>query len=398
MTTLFTNISELLSPDESIKKAAMVVSEGKVDWVGTETDLPEDYAGAARVDLEGKGVLPALVDSHTHLIWAGDRIHEYEQRSRGEGYEAILEAGGGIYHTVRATQAASEEELLELAVARARVFLKGGVATLEVKSGYGLEPEHELKMLRVAQALKNHVPQRIVPTLLAHVIPKGWHRNDYVTMFCQDLIPEVKRQGLAEVVDVFCDRGAFTVDETRRIFEAALAHDLKIKAHAEQLEHTGATKLAAEMGGLSADHLEQCTPEDWVSLAESGTVGTILPGATVLLKKPFPDCRAAVDAGVKLAVATDFNPGSSPMNSLFLAMQLAMALGGMSLREALAAGTKHAADALGRGDLGRLEPGCAADFIVVDHANPRYPLYAWGHAAIRHVYIAGAPYPHALLV
>ena len=398
MTTLFTNISELLSPDESIKKAAMVVSGEKVNWIGTETDLPEDYKDAEQVDLDGKGVLPALVDSHTHLIWAGDRIHEYEQRSRGEGYEAILEAGGGIYNTVEATQAASEEELLELAVARAKVFLKGGVATLEVKSGYGLEPEHELKMLRVAQALKNHVPQRIVPTLLAHVIPQGWHRNDYVTMFCQDLIPEVKRQGLAEAVDVFCDRGAFTVGETRRIFEAALAHGFKIKAHAEQLEHTGATKLVAEMGGLSADHLEQCTPEDWAALAESGTVGTVLPGATVILKKPFPDCRAAVDAGVKLAVATDFNPGSSPMNSLFLAMQLAMALGGMSLREALAAGTKHAADALGRGDLGRLESGCAADFIVVDHANPRYPLYTWGHAAIRHVYTAGVPYPHALPV
>ena len=398
MTTLFTNISELLSPDESIKKAAMVVSGGKVDWVGTETDLPEDYAGAARVDLEGKGILPALVDSHTHLIWAGDRIHEYEQRSRGESYEAILEAGGGIYNTVEATQAASEEELLELAIARAKVFLKGGVATLEVKSGYGLEPEHELKMLRVARSLKTHVPQRIVPTLLAHVIPKGWRRNDYVTMFCQDLIPEVKRQGLAEAVDVFCDRGAFTVDETRQIFEAALAHGLNIKAHAEQLEHTGATKLVAEMGGLSADHLEGCTPEDWAALAESGTVGTVLPGATVILKKPFPDCRAAINAGVKLAVATDFNPGSSPMNSLFLAMQLAMALGGLSLREALAAGTKHAADALGRGDLGRLESGCVADFIVVDHANPRYPLYTWGYAAIRRVYIADAPYPHALLV
>ena len=208
-------------------------------------------------------------------------------------------------------------------------------------------------------------------------------------MFCQDLIPEVKRQDLAEAVDVFCDRGAFTVDETRQIFETALVHGLKIKAHAEQLEHTGATKLAAEMGGLSADHLEQCIPKDWAALAESGTVGTVLPGATVILKKPFPDCRAAVDAGVKLAVATDFNPGSSPMNSLFLAMQLAMALGGLSLREALAAGTKHAADALGYHRLGRLEPGCAADFIVVDHANPRYPLYTWGHAAIRRVYIAG---------
>ena len=194
---------------------------------------------------------------------------------------------------------------------------------------------------------------------------------------------------------MFCDRGAFTVSETRQIFEAALDHNLKIKAHAEQLEHTGATKLVAEMNGLSADHLEQCTKEDWAALAASGTVGTILPGATVILRKSFPDCRAAVDAGVKLAVATDFNPGSSPMNSMFLAMQLTMALGGLSLQEALLAGTKHAADALGRSDLGRLEPGCPADFIVVNHANPRYGLYTWGQADVADVSIAGQSHSRA---
>lgn len=389
MTSVFTNISELLSPDKSIDKAALVASDGKIDWVGTEIDLPEDYSSTRRIDLGGKGVIPALIDSHTHLIWAGDRIHEYEQRSRGDSYEDILEAGGGIYNTVKATQGASEEELLELAIKRAKIFLKGGVATLEVKSGYGLEMEHELKMLHVAQKLKEYVQQRIIPTLLAHVIPKRWNRDDYVAMFCEELIPEVKRQDLAEAVDVFCDKGAFTIDETRKIFEAALEHDLKIKAHAEQLEHTGATKLVAEMNGLSADHLEQCTPEDWAALFTSGTVGTILPGATVLLKKPFPDGRTAIDAGVKLAVATDFNPGSSPMNSMFLAMQLAMALGGLSLQEALAAGTKHAASALGRDDLGRLERGCAADFIVMNHVNPRYGLYTWGHADVADVYMAG---------
>ena len=389
MRTVFTNISELLSPDQSIENAALIVTEGRIDWVGYASDLPKDDSSTTRVDLGGKGVLPALVDSHTHLIWAGDRIHEYEQRSRGDSYEAILKAGGGIYQTVRATQAASEEELLELAVKRAKIFLQGGVATLEVKSGYGLEIEHELKMLRVAQKLKHYVPQRIVPTLLAHIIPKGRDREDYVTMFCKELIPEVRRQGLAEAVDVFCDRGAFTVEETRQIFEAALAHNLNIKAHAEQLEHTGATRLVADMNGLSADHLERCTPEDWEVLAASGTVGTVLPGATVILKMPFPDARAAADVGVKLAVATDFNPGSSPMNSMFLAMQLAMALGGLSLQEALTAGTKHAADALGCKELGRLEPGCAADFIVVDYNNPRFPLYTWGHAELEQVYIAG---------
>ncbi len=389
MSRVFCNISELLSPDTSIKNAAIVVHEGKIEWIGQQADLAKEYLAYPKIDLAGRAVLPALIDSHNHLIWAGDRIQEYEQRSRGESYEAILEAGGGIYNTVKATQVATENQLLELAIARAKIFLKGGVATLEVKSGYGLEAEHELKMLRVAKLLKTKVPQRIIPSLLAHVIPKGWQRNDYVAMFCQELIPEVKKQGLAEAVDVFCDRGAFTIAETRKIFDAALAHKLKIKAHAEQLEHTGATKLVAEMQGLSADHLEACKLDDWQALAASGTVGTILPGATILLKKPFPDCRKMIDAGVKVAVATDFNPGSSPLMSMFLTMQLSMALGNLSLQETLLAATKHAADALGLSHLGRLELGCEADFLVVNHANPRHPLYTWGNSDIHELYIAG---------
>ncbi len=392
--TIYSNISEVLTPHESISDAALVVADGRIEWVGAEGDLPAAYDEADRVDLGGNGVLPALVDSHTHLIWGGDRIHEYEQRSEGASYEAILQAGGGIYNTVRATQEATEEELLQLAEERARVFLKEGVATLEVKSGYGLTAEHELKMLRVARALQEKTPQRIVPTLLAHVIPRDWNREDYIEMFCRELIPEVARQGLAEAVDVFCDEGAFTVDETRRIFEAARLHDLQIKAHAEQLAHTGATQLVAEMGGLSADHLEHCTADDWQALAKAGTVGTFLPGATVILKKPFPDARAAADAGVKVGIATDFNPGSSPMTSLFLAMQLTMALGGLTLREALAAGTAHAADALARPDLarpdlGRLQPGAQADFLVVNHPNPRYPLYHWGPVDLAGLYVSG---------
>lgn len=237
--------------------------------------------------------------------------------------------------------------------------------------------------------MTQQIPQRIVLTLLAHVIPKAWERDIYVEMFCNELIPEVKRLDLAEAVDVFCDKSAFTLADTKKIFDAALENGLAIKAHAEQLEHTGATKLVADMQGLSADHLEACTPEDWQALAKSGTVGTILPGATILLKKTFPDCRAMVDAGVKVAVATDFNPGSSPLMSMFLTMQLTMAMGNLSLEEALIAGTKYSADALGKASLGRLEVGSAADFIVVNHANPRYPLYTWGQADLADVYIAG---------
>src|SRR5690625_1155247 len=245
----------------------------------------------------GRGVLPGLIYAHTHLVWAGDRLDEYRLRSKGAAYEEILEAGGGIHNTVSATVAAGEEELLELALERARVFLAGGVTTLEIKSGYGGEPEAELKMLRVIRSLQERVPQRLVPTLLAHVIPQGWERAEYLRVFTQELIPIVAREGLATAVDVFCDVGAFTLPETERIFEAAVSHGLAVKAHAEQLSHTGATELVARFRGLSADHLEEATPQDWQALARAGSVGMSLPGAAVLLRQRCPDARARWAAG-----------------------------------------------------------------------------------------------------
>jgi imidazolonepropionase len=210
-----------------------------------------------------------------------------------------------------------------------------------------------------------------------------------VGIFCRELIPEVKRAGLAEAVDVFCDRGAFTLAETEQIFTAALDQGLAIKAHAEQIEHTGASQLVARMGGLSADHLEQSRAEDWQALAEAQSVATLLPGATVILRKAFPDVRAMQATGVKIAIATDHNPGSSPLYSMVLAMQLATALGGMSVEAALTAGTAHAADALGRPTLGRLEVGSPADFIVVEQAHALAPFYTWGQRQIHSLYIAG---------
>jgi imidazolonepropionase len=221
------------------------------------------------------------------------------------------------------------------------------------------------------------------------VIPKGWERGKYVQMFCQELIPEVAKKQLAEAVDVFSDQGAFTLEETQMILEAALAHNLKIKVHSEQIAHTGATKLAAEMGALSADHLEQSTPDDWQALTKSGTVGTILPGAAVILRKPFPDARAMWDAGVKVAIATDHNPGSSPLYSPWLGMQLSISLGNLSAEEALIAHTAHAGLALGRSDLGNLEVGSLADFVVMDSRWGLEGLYRWGDIPIAEVYIAG---------
>jgi imidazolonepropionase len=386
---LFTGISELRTPELVVSDAVLAVEGGALAWLGSAGELPEPYCSWPRRDLQGNAVLPGLVDSHTHLIWAGSRIEEYGRRSRGDSYENILAAGGGIHATVAATQAASEEELLLAALTRARALLQDGVTTLEVKSGYGLTIEHELKMLQVARRLAESQPQRIVPTLLAHVVPRDTPRQTYVEMFTSELIPEVRRQGLAEAVDVFSDEGAFSLGETRTILEAALRHDLAIKLHAEQIAPTGAARLAAEMGALSADHLEQSSRDDWAELVSAGTVATILPGAAVVLRKPFPDARAMWDAGAKVAVATDHNPGSSPLYSLTLALQLAISLGGLSVDEALVAGTRNAADALRRPDLGRLEVASAADFLVVDGKDSLLPLYAWGARTIRSVYIGG---------
>lgn len=386
---LFTGIAELLTPGERIADAVLAVEEGRVAWRGAASDLPERYAAAARTDLGGRGVLPGLVDGHTHLIYAGSRVGEHRRRARGESYEAILEAGGGIHTTVAATNAAGEDELFELARARAATFLRGGVTTLEVKSGYGLEPDAELRMLRVARRLGDALPQRVVPTFLAHVVPKDRPRERYLDVLTGELIPEVARNGLAEAVDVFCDLGAFTLAEARRVLEAGLEHGLEVKAHAEQLEPTGAARLVAELGGLSADHLERAGPADWRALAAAGTVGTLLPGAALLLRKPLPDARAMWDAGVKVAVATDHNPGSSPVTSLLLMLQLTSALGGLALEEALAAGTAHAADALGHPELGRLEPGAAADFLVTTGPEALRPLTEWGPAPLDAVYVGG---------
>ncbi len=392
---LFVGISELYTPFRRVPQAAVAVAEGRVRWVGPESEMPEEFRGWHREDLGGRGVLPGFVDAHTHLVYAGNRLEEYLRRARGESYEAILASGGGIHVTVRATQAASEDELLCLARERLRILLAGGVTTVEVKSGYGLSVEGELRQLRVIQRLQGAGPCRVVPTLLLHAVPWGWSREAHVQAVVDELVPEVASEGLAEAVDVFCDRGGFTLEETRRILECAAEHGMPVKAHAEQFEWTGAARLVAELGGLSADHLEVSTPDDWRVLAERGTAAVLLPGAAVVLRKRVPNARAMWDAGVTVAVATDHNPGSSPLWSLLLALQLAVALGGLTVEEALVAGTANAGRALGRPELGRLEPGSPADFVVVDSPHALEPFYWWGRAPIHSVYVGGIRvYPH----
>lgn len=386
---LIRGISELYTPFERHEQAALVLEGERVVWTGPERDLPSRFAALPSMNLGGRGVLPGLVDSHTHLVWAGSRVAEYVRRSAGADYEEILAAGGGIMATVRDTRAAAEAHLANKARRRFSAFLRGGVTSLEIKSGYGLDTANELKMLRVARRLQAEGPQRVTTTLLAHVPDPEVDRERFVETFVTETVPEAARLRLADAVDVFCDRQAFTIDESRRILEAGIEHGLKVKAHAEQLSHTGAARLVAELGGLSADHLERATAEDLTALAEAGTVATLLPGAAVLLGMPIPPAELTRPSGVKVAFASDHNPGSSPLYGLLPALQLATALGRYTVEEALIGGTAHAADALGQPTWGRLEPGSLADYLVIDGPEAMLPLYSWGHSRLHEMVIGG---------
>lgn len=382
-------ISELFTPFEPVSDAAMVIEDDRLLWVGASEAVPPEHRSLPADNLGGRAVLPGLVDSHTHLVWAGSRIDEYVARSHGAEYEAILARGGGIMATVRATRAAGEAQLAAMARVRASAFLRGGVTALEVKSGYGLSTEHELKMLRVTRRLAVEGPQRVTATLLAHVPDPEVDRSVYLEQFATETIPEAARQGLADALDVFCDRGAFDLHETRCLLEAGAAAGLRLKVHAEQLSHTGAARLLAEFGGLSADHLELATSADFAALAAAGSVATLLPGAAVMLKKPVPAADLLRASGVKVAIASDHNPGSSPLYGLLPAMQLATALAGFTVEEALVAATANAADALGQPTWGRLATGSAADYLVVDGEEAMLPLYSWGHSQLYEMVIGG---------
>lgn len=382
-------VSELYTPHTRVENAAFAMEDGRFVWVGTEDALPASYSDWVSVNLGGQGVIPGLVDSHTHLVWAGSRVGEYVQRSQGADYQEIMAAGGGIMSTVKATQAMSEAGLLMLARRRAGGFIRGGVVAMEIKSGYGLSTEHELRMLKVARQLGEEGAQRITTTLLAHLPDPSMARERYVQQFVQETMPAAARLGLADAVDVFCEEGAFTLDETRTILEAALELGLGIKAHAEQFSSSGAARLVAELGGLSADHLEHASRADLDALAQAGTVATLLPLAALLLKQPLPAAEDLRASGVKVAVASDHNPGSSPLFGLLPALQLTTVTAGLSVPETLVAGTANAADALGKNDWGRLEEGAFADYLVVDSAEALTPLYTWGTPSLREMVIGG---------
>lgn len=382
-------ISELYTPYKRLADAAFVVHEGRFAWVGGLAELPRQYADWPAIDLGGSGVIPGLVDSHNHLIWGGSRVDEYVRRSEGAAYQQIAAEGGGIMATVRATRLLSDAGLLMSARRRANAFLRGGVTALEIKSGYGLDTEHELRMLRVARRLAHEGSQRVTTTLLAHVPDPAMDRGRFVQQFISETLPEAADKGLVDAVDVFIEDGAFTLDEGRRILEAALSLGLPVKAHAEQFSNSGAARLVAELGGLSADHLELATPADLSALAQAGTVATLLPLAAMLLRAPLPQAADIRASGVKVAVASDHNPGSSPLFGLLPALQLATVAAGLTVHEALVAGTASAADALGQPDWGRVEVGAMADYLVVSAPEALTPLYTWGQPSIREMVIGG---------
>lgn len=371
-----------------VEDAGLAVSGGKVVWAGALRDWSGDATNV--VSVGGRAVVPALVDPHTHAVWAGDRLADFEARASGRSYEEILRAGGGIWSTVRSTAAATVEELMSLARPRVEALLRSGAATIEVKSGYGFEAAAELRMLEAIQGLQQTCAARIVPTLLIHIPPADMtQRVAYLNEVCQKLIPEVATRGLAVAVDVFVEKEAWSAEEARWIFNAAKQEGLGIKLHAEQFHQVGGLELAVELSALSVDHLEACEPHQFASLASSKTIATILPGVSLHLGLPAAPGRRLIDAGAAVAVGTDLNPGSSPLFSMAMALGLAVRLNGLSPAEALTAGTVNAAAALGLNDTARLEEGKRADFVVLEESDWRSLVYTLGANPVQQVWLAG---------
>lgn len=401
MSTLLTGISQLATPpslggrrgaamrDLTLLEDAAIAIEGTtITWVGP---LAEFTGQAEReVHLGNVAVVPGLVDSHTHCIWAGDRLVDFEARAAGVSYERILAAGGGIRSTVRHTAAASLVELIELARPRLGALSASGATTIEVKSGYGLTHEAELTSLRAITAIRDKARIRLVPTLLIHLPPADpAERDDYLLMVVDELIPEVARQALATAVDVFIEREAWLPEEADRIFAAARQHGLAVKAHVDQFHAIGGVAVALEHGALSVDHLEASGDAEVAAIAASDTVATLLPGVTLHLGIGAAPGRALVDAGAIVAVATDLNPGSAPLFSTQMALALAVRLNGLAPAEALTAATVNAAAALGLADRGAIVPGARADLLALADRDWRCLPYTLGTAPVGRTWIGG---------
>ncbi|MFD1194199.1 imidazolonepropionase [Seohaeicola saemankumensis] len=374
-----------------IADAAVVVRDGLVDWVGPARDLPADHAALERLDQGGRLLTPALIDCHTHVVHGGNRAREFEMRLTGASYAEIARAGGGIVSTVTATRAASEAQLLQAALPRVDALIAQGVATVEIKSGYGLDIDTELRMLRVARQIADMRPIRVLTSFLgAHAVPAGQDPDTYIDQVCLPALSAAHAEGLVDAVDGFCEGIAFSAAQIARVFDRAAALGLPVKLHAEQLSHQGGAALAARHGALSADHLEYATAADAAALAASGTVAVILPGAFYTIHETRqPPVQAFRDHGVPMAVATDWNPGSSPLGSILLAMNMACTLFRLTPAEALAGATRHAARALGLNDCGRIAPGLRADLAIWDVTDPAELSYGIGINPLHHRIFGG---------
>ncbi len=371
---LVLNIGSLVTNDPErggllglISDAAVAIVDGTVDWVGPEADTPPGYGDLPRLDAGGAAVLPGFVDPHTHLVFAGDRSDEFARRLRGESYEEILAAGGGILSTVEATRAMPEDDLYEAAAERVWRMLANGTTTVEVKSGYGLDVATEAKMLRVARRLGGPRPIDVIPTFLgAHVVPAPYRedRDTYVDLVCGEMLEACAP--LARFCDVFSDEAAFTVDETRRILEAAKTRGLDIRIHADQLGRVGAADLAADLSAASADHLDHATDEDLVAMRDAGTAAVLLPAVSFSMRVPYPNGRRVWDSGVTVALATDCNPGTAYVESMPFVIALAALNMGLTPEEAVWAATRGSARSLNLGDRGHLISGAVADLVILD--------------------------------
>ena len=384
-----------LSPDHGglgvVERGAVATAAGRIAFAGPMADLPAGWDASNPVALDGRWITPGLIDCHTHLVYAGNRAHEFELRLAGASYEDIARAGGGIVSTVKATRAASEDDLVNLSRPRLDRLLAEGVTTVEIKSGYGLERETEMRMLSAARRLARERDIDVVTSFLgAHALPPeaDGDKERYIDQVCE-MIPAVARGKLADAVDAFCETIAFSPEQTARVFVAARAAGLPVKLHADQLSNLHGARLAAEHGALSADHLEYTGEDGVAAMASSGTVAVLLPGAFyVLREKQVPPIASLRRHGVPMANATDSNPGTSPITSLLLTLNMAATLFGLTVEETIAGVTREAARALGKlGDIGTLERGKWCDLAIWDIERPAELTYRIGfnplHARVR---------------
>jgi imidazolonepropionase len=376
-----------------IRDGGLLIRDGRIELVGSSSEIEKKTGDAEVIDARGKVVLPGFVDAHTHLVFAGNRLDDFERRARGDTYEQIAKAGGGIWSTVEKTRAASEADLFAQAQRHADWFLRCGTTTVESKSGYGLTLEDELKILRVMRRLDEETPLEIVPTFLgAHAVPRKMDADEYVDLVVNEMLPRVTSDSLAEFCDVFCERGYFDFEQSRRILNSAKELGLRLRIHADQLSNSGAAKLAAELKAATADHLEKTDEQGIAVLRSGGVQPVLLPGSVYALGSTcYPRAREMIEAGLAVVIATDFNPGSSPTASMPMILSLACTQMKMSPAEAISASTINPAYSLGRGDrIGSLESGKVANCSIFDCGDYRELAYWFGFPQTHSVYVKGS--------